>query len=218
MRKLFQPILVLIGILLIVKWFSVEPTAPIKVACIGDSITFGFDIKERNKNSYPAQLAILLGDKWTVINYGVGGATLLKKGDKPYSGLREYKKALEFNPDVVIIKLGTNDSKPVNWMYKNEYIPNYIELIESFRKLPSKPKVWICYPVPVYPESRVINAEIVKNEILPLIDQVAKKEDVKIIDLYTAMSNHRELFAEAVHPNAAGAKKIAETVAAAIRP
>ncbi len=56
----------------------------IKVACVGDSITFGFTIENRDQNSYPAQLGRLLGKNWEVKNFGVIGATLLKKGDMPY--------------------------------------------------------------------------------------------------------------------------------------
>ena len=53
----------------------------IRVACVGDSITFGSGIKNRDQNSYPAQLGAMLGEKYEVRNFGVGGATLLKNGE-----------------------------------------------------------------------------------------------------------------------------------------
>lgn len=86
----------------------------IRIACVGDSITYGAGIEERAKNSYPAQLQNLLGDRYQVENFGVSGRTLLKQGDKPYWDEPAYQNALKLKPDMVIIKLGTNDVKPLN--------------------------------------------------------------------------------------------------------
>jgi lysophospholipase L1-like esterase len=193
-----------------------EKPARLKIACVGDSITFGARIENRAENCYPAQLGELMGQNTEARNFGVSGTTLLKKGNKPYWKRPEYKAALNFNPDIVVIKLGTNDTKPDNWKHKAEYVRNYVELVESFQKLPGKPVVWICYPVPAYPNKGPISGTVVKEEILPLIDEVANQTGVKIIDLHTALSNKKELFPDSIHPNAAGAKIIAETVKAAI--
>jgi len=185
---------------------------PVKVACVGDSITAGAGIKNP-ADKYPAQLGVILGDGWKVENFGVSGTTLLKKGDHPYWKVDNCKKAHDFNPDVVVIKLGTNDSKPQNWKFKDEYVADYVELIKSFQLLESKPKVWICYPVPAYPGQWGITDKVMKEEVMPLIDQVAKEAKVKIIDLYTALSDKKEMFPDTVHPNPAGAKVMAETIA-----
>jgi len=184
----------------------------IRLACIGNSITFGAGIKNRETNSYPAQLGVMLGDRWDVQNFGVSRVTLLKKGNVPYWNQEEFKKALEFNPDVVVIKLGTNDTKPINWKYKDEFIGDYIDLIEQFRELEAKPKIWICYPVPAYPERWGISDKVIKEEILPLIDEIADKTDVPIIDLYSALSDKAEMFPDKIHPNAEGAKLMAEAI------
>ena len=186
------------------------------MACIGDSITFGAGIRDRAKNSYPVQLAGILGDKWDVRNFGVNAATLLKKGDKPYWRLKAFKDAHEFKPNIVVIKLGTNDSKPQNWKHKAEYASDYVALIKSFQELESKPRVWVCYPVPAYPGRWGITDKVMKEEVIPLIDEVAKQASVKIIDLYAALSDKKEMFPDTVHPNAAGAKVMAETISAAI--
>src|SRR5438270_834071 len=84
---------------------------PIKVACVGDSITQGSGLQE---NTYPLQLQRMLGSNYEVRNFGVGGATLLEQGDKPYIQQKLYQDSLAFQPDVVVIMLGTNDSKPQN--------------------------------------------------------------------------------------------------------
>ncbi len=215
-RRVFNSTSVAAFFLCLNAAFAAEPTAQTRVACVGDSITFGAGIKNRNKNSYPAQLAAALGEKWSVKNFGVNGATLLKKGDKPYWNLRQYKAALALKPDIVVIKLGTNDSKPGNWKHKAGYVPDYVELIKSFQKLASKPTVWICYPVPAFPGRWGITDKVMKEEVMPLIDEVAKKAGVKIIDLYSALSGKKEMFPDRVHPNAAGAQLMAKTIAAAI--
>lgn len=221
MKKSIRNVAVLvIAILLQQSLIAAEPAKkaePTKVACVGDSITFGAGIRDRNKNSYPSQLAGMLGDQWVVKNYGVNAATLLKKGDKPYWKLSQYKAALAFQPNVVVIKLGTNDSKPKNWKHKAEYVSDYVELVKSFQDLESKPTVWICYPVPAYPGRWGITDKVMKEEVMPLIDEVAKKAKVKIIDLYSALSDKKKLFPDAVHPNAAGATLMAKAIAAKLR-
>ncbi|MDH3581506.1 MAG: GDSL-type esterase/lipase family protein, partial [Hyphomicrobiales bacterium] len=188
--------------------------AKIKVACVGDSITFGAGIQDRENNSYPAQLDHMLGENWVVKNFGVSGRTLLKRGDAPYIKTPQYQAALAFKPDVVVIKLGTNDSKPQNWRHKNGFIGDYLQLINSFRKLDSKPVVWICNPVPVFPEQWGIKDSIVRDEILPRIQYIARKAGVPVIDLYAPLKDHPEFFPDKVHPNAAGATAMAKLIAA----
>ena len=155
-----------------------------------------------------------VGRGWNVRNFGVNGATLLKKGDKPYWKQRAFEQAHAFEPDVVVIKLGTNDSKPQNWKHKADYVTDYLDLIEGFRKLESKPEVFICYPVPAY-RALGITDKVIKEEVMPRLDEVAKKSGCKVIDLYSALSDKKSMFPDRVHPNAAGASVIAEVVDAA---
>ena len=188
-------------------------SAKIIVSCVGDSITFGAAIKDRGKNSYPSQLQELLGDDYKVNNFGVNGATLLKKGDKPYWKLEAYKKALGSNPDIVIIKLGTNDTKPHNWKHKKEYKADYKELISSFQKLDTKPRVLIAFPVPVAKDRWGINEKAVSSEVIPALREVSNETGCEIVDLYTALNDHHDLIPDGVHPNGKGASIIAVHVA-----
>ncbi len=183
------------------------------VACVGDSITFGAGIPNRNINSYPAQLNRMLGDQWIVHNFGRNSATLLTKGDLPYIKTPQYAAAISSNPNVVVIKLGTNDTKPNNWQHKADYVSDYVEMINVFKNLESSPEVWICYPVPVYPERWGITDKAVREEVIPLINEISKKADVKIIDLYAALSDKPNMFPDKVHPNTAGAGIMAKTIA-----
>ncbi|MDB4055821.1 glycoside hydrolase N-terminal domain-containing protein, partial [Akkermansiaceae bacterium] len=187
--------------------------AKIKVACVGDSITQGSGIKDPAKDSYPAQLQKLLGDNFEVKNFGHSGHTLLYGGDAPYIKSPKFKQAQDFNPDVVIIKLGTNDSKPQNWHSRRSFIPDYKRLISRFRQLPSQPVVWICNPVPVFPEQWGIKDSVVRDEIIPRINFISKEAGAPIIDLYTPLKAFPQHFPDKVHPNAAGAAEMAKVIA-----
>jgi len=186
------------------------------VACIGDSITYGSGISDPATNGYPAQLQRILRQydpAWQVTNYGVSGATLLRRGDKPYIREVAYTSALAAKPDIVVIKLGTNDSKPQNWQYKADFVTDYSNMIDAFRALPSKPVVWICKPVPAFAVNFSIRPEVIRDEILPLIEQISREKNAPMIDLYTALADHGNLFPDSIHPNAEGAGLIAQTVA-----
>ena len=188
----------------------------IRVACIGDSITFGSGIKFRTRDSYPAQLGRMLGEEWQVRNFGVGGATMLKNGDKPYWEQQALGDALAYNPHVVVIKLGTNDTKPQNWKFKEEFVSDYTDMIKHFRNVPAKPRIWICNPVPAYPERWGISDTRIKNEVIPLVEKVGRKLDVPVIDLYGPLSGRPELFPDLIHPNAEGAYHMAGVIHAAL--
>ncbi|MDP4210894.1 MAG: GDSL-type esterase/lipase family protein [Bacteroidota bacterium] len=192
--------------------FHTAVFSQIRVACVGNSITYGAGIKDRDVNSYPAQLGKILGTEWDVKNFGVSGATLLRKGDRPYWKQAALKNAISFNPNVVIIKLGTNDSKPQNWKFKNEYFADYVAMIDTFKALPAKPMVFVCYPVPSFPGNWGIRDSIIRVDILPQVKKVAKKTSSKIIDLYAALSGHADLFPDKIHPNADGAGIMAKVI------
>lgn len=185
---------------------------PIKVACIGNSITFGYGIKDRLKNAYPEQLARMLGESYEVKNFGVSGKTLLSKGNAPYIETQAYKKALAYEPDIVIIKLGTNDSKDFNWVYKEDFEKDYRRLLKSFQDLKSKPTLYLCLAVPVFEKGRKISAEVVAREVNPRIRKIAEEENLHLIDLYTPLLGKGDLFPDAIHPNGEGAGEMAKVI------
>jgi len=203
-----------LAVLVVCGWAA---TAQAKlIACVGDSITYGSGIANRTVDSYPAQLQRMLRQydlSWEVQNFGVSGATLLNKGDLPYVRQAAFGNAQACNPDLVIIKLGTNDSKPQNWQYKAEFVRDYENMIDVFRALPSKPQVWICKPVPAFYVNFSIRPEVIQDEILPMIEQIAREKNVPVVDLYTALQDHANLFPDGIHPNAEGAGLMAQTIA-----
>jgi lysophospholipase L1-like esterase len=187
----------------------------IRVACVGDSITYGARISNRAVNCYPAQLGVMLGSNYSVQNFGVNGATLLKHGDIPYWKTRAFKAAQAFKPEAAVINLGANDAAPYNWLYKYEFVKDYTELIRGFQSNGCT-TVWICYPAPTYPGPYDFTDPIVVKEIIPMIDRIAQQTGAKIIDLYRPLSGRAELFPDTVHPNAEGARRMATAVFAAI--
>ena len=184
----------------------------VRVACIGNSITFGAGIKNRSRDSYPSVLARMLGDNYWVKNFGVSARTMLNKGDHPYMNEPAYKNALAFNPNIVVIKLGTNDSKSFNWKYKADFMKDAQNMINAFKGLPSQPKIYLRYPSKAYLTGDGINDDIISKEIIPMIKKLAKKNDLSVIDLHTAMDGMPELFPDRIHPNEKGAQVMAKAV------
>ena len=192
---------------------ALSPTAdPVRIACLGDSITWGAGLPERDTQSYPAVLAKSLGAGYTVKNFGMNGRTVLAAGDMPYTGTDEYKAALAFAPNVVVILLGSNDTKPQNWKHADKFVDDYTKLAKAFVELPSKPKVFACLPLPAFPGEWGIDDQRIKLGVIPKIQKVAEELKLPVIDLYAEFDRRGNLFPDKVHPNAAGAARLAATV------
>jgi lysophospholipase L1-like esterase len=189
-------------------------SSPIRVACIGASITAGAGAAPHK--SYPDQLQALLGPRWDVKNFGVSGRTVTKKGDHPYWNEKAFTEAQTFNPDVVIICLGSNDTKPKNWVHHDEFLADYRALIATFKNLASKPRVFACRLPPVPPPGNYGINETNLDVELPLIDQAAAAENAEVIDMHASLAGHPELFVDRVHPNTAGAALLAQAAAKAL--
>jgi len=189
---------------------------PIRVACVGASITYGFGITNREQNCYPAQLQGLLGHGYETRNYGVSGRTMLKHGDFPYWNDNAYKQALAYNPNIVVIDLGGNDSKPQNWKYKDEFAADARAMIGSFQALPAKPRVLLCLPMPAFKVMWGINEAVYTNELIPMLRQAALETHTELIDLHTPFLKREAWFADGIHPNANGATLMAEIIGDAI--
>lgn len=187
--------------------------AKVRVACVGDSITYGSGLKDREAECYPAQLQKLLGDGYEVRNFGVSGATMQRAGDKPYWKERAFEQAKAFRPEIVVIKLGTNDTKAKNWKDLARFQDDASDMLSEFAKLDPRPKkLYLCYPVPAFPGNFGIRDDLIKHEVVRCVAQVAEYRNVPVIDLYTALEGKAKLFPDKVHPNAEGARLIAEAV------
>ena len=191
-----------------------------RVACIGDSVTKGYGIKDE-KDTYPAQLQELLGSDYLVGNFGHSGATLLNKGHNPYTKTQAYQDALNFNPDIIIIALGLNDTDPRNWPnYRNEFVADYSSLIQSFRQQNPKVEVFVCSMTPIFSGHRRFLSGTREwfDQIQSIIPQIVKVNQAKFIDNHKALAARIDLFDDYLHPNAKGARLLAENVFAYLVP
>lgn len=189
----------------------VDPPArphPVKVACVGDSITAGSGLAPGR--SYPDQLQRMLGGAWQVGNFGVSGRTLLKKGDFPYVKEAAFRDALAFQPDVVIVMLGTNDTKPGNFRHERDFAGDYAELVEAFRALASRPKVLLCRPCPVPGEGNFGINDGNLRVYLERIDELAVTLKLERVDMHGALADKPHLLPDRVHPNEEGAGEMAK--------
>ena len=146
MNSLKRTIILALSLIIFVSGYAEK----IKVACIGNSVTYGYLLPDREKNAYPFQLQGLLGNDYEVGNFGKSGATLLNKGHRPYIEQQEYKDAMAFGGDIAIIHLGLNDTDPRNWPnYSEDFEKDYYALIDSVKKANPKCKIWICKMSPI---------------------------------------------------------------------
>lgn len=212
MKRLLIPLLFLTTLL-----SPTLATEPIKVACVGNSVTYGARITDRETMAYPVQLQQMLGEEYQVENFGHSGATLLKKGHNPYWNLKKFEKAAAFNPDIVIIHLGLNDTDPRNWpRFRDDFNADYKDLIDTFKTKGAE--VWICRLTPIFhPHSRFKSGT--RDwfwQIQEEIERVAETNNVGLIDFHSPLYNRPDLFPDALHPNAEGATILAKTVFTAI--
>lgn len=206
---------------LLCLWLSLPLQAQnkIKVACVGNSVTYGYKLPQRELQAYPVQLQQMLGNHYDVQNFGHSGATLLFKGHNPYVKLPEFKAALKFKADLVVIHLGLNDTDPRNWPhYSDEFIPNYHALIDSFKVANPHAKIWVCLLSPIFHDHPRFDSgtRLWHEQIQERIRQIARTQGVGLIDLYTPLHIHPNLFPDALHPNAEGAQILARTVYSSI--
>ncbi len=206
----------------------------LRVACIGNSITHGSGIDMQEQRGYPAQLQRLLGDEYNVRNFGVGGRTMLQNGDHPYMKEQSWRDAQAFNPDIVVIKLGTNDSKDYNWnAHKQEFETDMQAMIDTLKPLvpvlnkkgrptkkmkrADKPQIFLCSPIKAFQDKWGITDSVIVNEVIPAIQRVATKNNLPYIDLHPVVTDIADMTSDMIHPNDKGAGKMAKVVAEAIK-
>lgn len=202
------------------RWLTRLPVPrqdAVRVACIGNSITRGACIDMASVYGYPAQLQRQLGSGYHVRNFGMSGYTLLNKGNNPYMKTECWQMAKDFQPNIVVIKLGTNDSKPYNWQYANEFPKDLQQMIDELRSLPTKPRIVLCTPIPAFRDNLNIVEANIHDGIIPAILKVAKKNKLQVIDLHTLFTDRKLMSPDDIHPNADGAARLAEIIAEALK-
>lgn len=189
----------------------------IKIACMGNSITYGFTLKDPDRESYPAKLQQLMGDKYQVSNFGYSGATLTRKGHNPYYRTKEFLAALQFHPDIAVIELGINDTDPRDWPnYRDDFEADYHWLIDTLRKTNSQVKIYIAKLLPVFEDHpRFLSSTFDWYwQVQHKLGEVAKANQVRLIDAYTDFCDRPDLINDTptLHPNAKGCAFLAKII------
>ena len=197
-----------------------------KVACVGNSITYGYGIESwPDQTSYPHHLQGMLRENApadTVENFGVSGLTVRKDDQASYWKGARFAPAIEFAADTVIIELGTNDSKAYaswnnaaqNAAVDSAIVADFESLIDTFQ-VKSKPHIFICLAPYVNNVDWNILDTAVVNRVNPAILRAGLEKGVSVIDLHSHFSyleNPTWYLSDVVHPSVEGAKHLAEIV------
>ena len=188
----------------------------VKVACVGNSITWGHGISDRDHDSYPAQLQVLLGTGFDVRNFGNCGKCAQSASDDPYTATEEYAAALRFNPDIVVVKLGTNDTKPQNWKSQKQFRKDLEQIATTLSRLPSHPRIIMALPAKAFNHAWGINDSIITDGVIPAVTSISKKHNWQLLDLHTLTQSMGAHFPDGIHPDKQAAGEIARAVRDAI--
>lgn len=211
--------ILILSVCLFICWTLFAQQQRTKVACVGNSITYGTGLSDRSTQSYPVQLQKMLGGRYEVENFGKPGATLLNQGHRPYTRQEEYRKALDFAGDIVVIHLGINDTDPRDWPnYRDFFVKDYLDLIDSFRKANPNARIIIARMTPIadrHPRF-LSGTRDWHGEIQTAIETIAHHAGVQLIDFHAPLYPYPYLLPDAVHPTAEGAAIMAKTVYSAV--
>lgn len=211
--QLIRVLLPAIGILLMNS--PAFSQAPLRVACVGDSITYGDKLEDRDTQAYPAVLQQLSRGRFAVSNFGVNGTTAMENTDRAWSDTVACRDAIAFAPDRVVIMLGINDlAFPDQYV---RYPADLRDLVVRFQALPSTPRIFLCTLTPIAPEEQQAEVNrIIRDQMIPAIRTVASETGATLIDLHAVFPNQLDVLPDGLHPSAAGAALIARAVLAAI--
>lgn len=186
---------------------------PIKVACVGDSITAGVGADSPSE-SWPAVLGRMLGANYDVRNFGVSGTTMLKFGGSQYWQTTQFQSAQSYAPNIVIIMLGTNDTKPGYWdAHQSEFTDDAKAMLTTFKELPSNPRVILAIPIPVFGTGNYgISKQVMDNDVAPALRSIAAQTNTELMDMYPVMAPHADQIGDNVHPTAAGYRTMARYI------
>jgi acyl-CoA thioesterase-1 len=183
-----------------------QPKLPIKVACVGDSIT--------ELSGYTDNLQAMLGEDYNVGNFGVHGTAVSNDEFEIYRNQPAFQESKDFQPEIVVIMLGTNDA----YMHQtnDNFADDYANLILEYEALDGEQTVLLVKPPPIYDNDLRLSGSNLQGIVIPSIEKVAENLSLPTVDVNSALENHPEYFIDGIHPNGDGAAVIASEVNDAI--
>lgn len=201
--------------------FKEEKEEVIKVACVGDSLTFLRSLEGEKFINYPPILQEILGEKYDVTNYGQAGTCVCSNGEYPFRSLRVYRESVKCEADIVIIMIGTNDVWDTSWIDKEHFRKEYIDLIESYNQGDNKPRMFLCTLPKIFLQDGTTletgfgeRIEIISG----VIREVADEKGYSLIDMNKYTSQHIEWYwKDKLHFSNEGAREVADVIANEIK-
>lgn len=187
----------------------------IQVAAVGDSLTYGYGLENRKRDAYPSILAEQLGSSYQVFNFGLSGRSLQSTADYPYFQEENARLSLESEADLVIIMIGSNDTRTSYWN-PERFASEYRQMVESYCSLLSQPDIILVVP-PYIPTSRFgLNNQVLEEELQTLIPQIAQEYGLLSVNLYPITKGNEAYYSDGLHLTPLGNQIIAETIYQAI--
>ncbi|EFR30508.1 GDSL-type esterase/lipase family protein [Eremococcus coleocola] len=188
-----------------------------RIACLGDSITFGYGIGYQ-MDTYPGQLQHKLGDNYEVLNFGCNGATVSQAGDRPYLECQEAQSGLTAEADLTILCLGTNDTKAINWQ-PSRFKADYQAIIDAYRSENRSGQLVLVQVPKIF--AKTVHQEDCNDQYLvevnQMIEEIATANNLDLINLYLLTQNQPSWFWDGLHPNEDGTRGIAELLSQYIK-
>ncbi len=186
--------------------------AEIRIACVGNSITAGSGLDTPSTERYPAVLEGLLGSKYKVGVFARGGMCLQRHAEISVWYSNHIRNARNFDPDIVVLLLGTNDSKYYNWKSCSTFTADYADLLDTLPLSESNPVVLPVLPPAAFSALGYIDRFTIRDSIVPAIRKLAEERSLLYVDIHTPFSQHPEYYTDGIHPNADGARVLADLV------
>ena len=183
----------------------------VNIACIGNGVTYGVGVENREKNNFPQQLQYLLGANYKVTNFGVVNAPLLNSGINGYSKSVVFKRSHDFNPNIVFVELGLDEIKVSDTSVISNFTSTVDNIIQSYANLSSRPRIVLLLPLPIFlKDSSLLDNSFIKNKIIPKIQKIAYEKNLEVLDLFSMFIDREDLFLDKVHPSSLGGTLISK--------
>ena len=183
----------------------------VNIACIGNGVTYGIGIENREKNNFPQQLQYLLGVNYKVINLGVVNTPVLSNGVNGYNKTAAFKKSQTINPDIIFAELGLDEIKSSDTAFISNFTNTLEGIVQSYANLSARPRVVLLLPLPIFlNDSSLLNNSVIKNKIIPKIQKIAFEKNLEVLDLFSMFIDKQDLFLDKVHPSSLGGTLISK--------
>lgn len=183
----------------------------VNIACIGNGVTYGIGVENREKNNFPQQLQYLLGVNYKVINLGVVNAPVLSNGVNGYNKTAAFKKSQTINPDIVFVELGLDEMKSSDTAFISNFTNMLEGIVQSYANLWARPRIVLLLPLPIFlNDSSLLNNSVIKNKIIPKIQKFAFEKNIEVLDLFSMFIDKQDLFLDKIHPSSLGGTLISK--------